>query len=836
MVSSAGATDMSSKPADVGFSMMRNVINRDKDGNVTGSDVSDYLERAEDLNSEVESVGYVIETDAGDMIKVYVNAEQASEFEEEMSKLLGLDGDPEAAINTLAQKFDIIDVVWPKSPEDEETDAEDPYASADIDDVSSFMEPNDQDTESTIDDSESALPADDEEPESGAGSLMKSVSADTEKEPEADDAESTEGDDTDDESTGGGAAGDDTDADTDTDADSSDDETADETPTDDGEATDDTGDDVDSEGGTTDSADTEEEPELDDDGNPKPKKKKKPAEEGSIKTEEGLKRRGRVLEGAREEISAHVAAEQARGHKGKYVINCRISGDMKGLRDSLYKRAGAVQYFESRETAAEQARQLSIRMNKAGAKAHFSYTPKLVEEDTMADTIGSSFLARVNEAKADTDGVRDGFNISLDTQLRGLAARLKLPLAKQIVALFAMTGIPGRYINNIDGIEDGIMGAADMLRRKSAVRRSFTAFYNALASSKGLKIQEAKKRGGYLQKMLEGVLVALGLPGEVVVAGGPGAVNTFLYRISRDIDTNSELEKSLRQLAVRLGVKAEDEIEPVAESIIGSTFKDRVLGEDVDVSNDEFMMMVAALVQALGIPEKNLQYQRSTMVRNMRLLKQKLSNRGMIQQRMGQLLALLQKNTKQDQTVQQDAVAQPVTEAEISNDLAVKKIFDKVKGTPNLKVSTLKPLVAKYLTMVGKEKTDLEYLTAGVWTKLEDAGLVEGQLNESFAPLEALVKADLEHYNMIEPNAGPAMLATYEGGGVHEETILGLGVDPDADDPNKNLCVGVDGPFDGRLHCKYFTNTKDGYKAALEYANILRTVNLRSGGKPKGWK
>jgi hypothetical protein len=80
------------------------------------------------------------------------------------------------------------------------------------------------------------------------------------------------------------------------------------------------------------------------------------------------------------------------------------------------------------------------------------------------------------------------------------------------------------------------------------------------------------------------------------------------------------------------------------------------------------------------------------------------------------------------------------------------------------------------------------------------------------------------------------MLASYEGGGSHEETILAIGVDPDAEDESKNLRVAIEGPFDGTLHRKYFPNSKDGYKAALDYANILRSANLKSGGRPKGWK
>lgn len=111
--SDAGKADVSGKmkPNDISFSLMRNTIN--SDGEVTGSNVADYLERAAELNDEVETVPFGLETDDGDVVKVYVNAAEADKFEEAMKKLLGIEDDIEEAINKLAQEFDIIDVVWP---------------------------------------------------------------------------------------------------------------------------------------------------------------------------------------------------------------------------------------------------------------------------------------------------------------------------------------------------------------------------------------------------------------------------------------------------------------------------------------------------------------------------------------------------------------------------------------------------------------------------------------------------------------------------------------------------------------------------------------------------
>lgn len=129
----AGASDVVGKmrPNDVTFSSMRNTIN--SDGEVTGSEVADYLERAGELNDEVDTIPFGLETDDGDIVKVYVNAEQADAFEEAMKKMLGIEDDIEEAINKLAQDFDIVDVVWPKSENNDSSDVLDTKSDSEFD-------------------------------------------------------------------------------------------------------------------------------------------------------------------------------------------------------------------------------------------------------------------------------------------------------------------------------------------------------------------------------------------------------------------------------------------------------------------------------------------------------------------------------------------------------------------------------------------------------------------------------------------------------------------------------------------------------------------------------
>lgn len=154
--SDAGTSDVQNKGAEVKFDLMRNTIN--SDGKVKGSDVANYLERAHELNDEVETVLYGLETSDGEVVKVYVDARQSDAFEAEMKKMLGMEDDIEEAINTLAAKFDIVDVIWPKgaSPEGEKSDE----GEVDLDDAADIGNPDDTEPD---DDMETIASLDDEE-------------------------------------------------------------------------------------------------------------------------------------------------------------------------------------------------------------------------------------------------------------------------------------------------------------------------------------------------------------------------------------------------------------------------------------------------------------------------------------------------------------------------------------------------------------------------------------------------------------------------------------------------------------------------------------------------
>lgn len=824
--SAAGKNDLTSKPVDVKFNLMRNMINTN--GTVTGSTVNDYLERARDLNDEVDTVGFAIETDNGDLIKVYVNAQQADEFEEECSKLLGLDDDSESAINTLAQKFDIIDVVWPQDPNagvDGEAEPEDPYDSVTIDDdLSSFMDDdasstdNSEGADADSEDLENALPADDDdvdtEPKKKKKSLMKDIAGDDSEEEESEEATDDQG-----EAPAEGAR-----KKKEPKASASGDEESEES----------TEDSVSDESAVDNEESSEEEEELDADGNPvKKEKKKKEGEKDVTKESLLLKNLSNLVENLRDDVNAHVASELAKraDKSSKFVIDCLMTGGTLGRRQYLYQEDGDVKYFDTMEEAEDAAKTLSAKRNHTMARATYKFTARAVkEEDEM---IGSNFLKRISES-TEPSTIKD-------TVWNGIHNRMKRPYDKKIVEFFSLLDIPGRYVRGEEGLEDAIRAGGDVIRRAGRKQTAFNALFDLLKGSGSGPVTEAKK-GSRLQKILETVMVKLGFPEALVSSNEmPGPLNSMLRRAAAKMEANSDMEAALIALAKAMSITTAELNEgktlkvrepgwyvvdhmdkPVAgpftesgahseademnakhegkhgrgdisafdvvyfsdydirrmnESSVGSRFLKRVT-EDVDVGQDDFMESVMALVLALGIPEAILQPRRQMIIRALREKKQSLTNRGMLQQRMQQLIGLIQKGTK----------AEPST------------------GT--------------------------------VQESLKEArqALTEQALFEAFGPLEAVVGKALDHFNAEEPAAGPAMMAGYEGSGAHEDTVLVLAVDPDADDDNKSLRVGIDSPWDGGIHAKYFANNKEGYKAAVDYANMLRTCNLKKGGRPKGWK
>lgn len=82
-------------------------------------DIMQHINRAEEDEDAVETITFGLETDNDEIVKVYVAVADADEFEKELAKLLGTEDTIEDALNELADKFDIVDVVWPEGDEEE---------------------------------------------------------------------------------------------------------------------------------------------------------------------------------------------------------------------------------------------------------------------------------------------------------------------------------------------------------------------------------------------------------------------------------------------------------------------------------------------------------------------------------------------------------------------------------------------------------------------------------------------------------------------------------------------------------------------------------------------
>jgi len=98
--------------------------NETEDSSGIEDNVLKQLDRSEKLD-DIDTVTFGLETDDGKIVKVYVQADQAEEFEKALSAKLGEVDDIEECLNELSKEFQIVDVEWPDDKEDEEEDVED---------------------------------------------------------------------------------------------------------------------------------------------------------------------------------------------------------------------------------------------------------------------------------------------------------------------------------------------------------------------------------------------------------------------------------------------------------------------------------------------------------------------------------------------------------------------------------------------------------------------------------------------------------------------------------------------------------------------------------------
>lgn len=84
-------------------------------GELTAAAVGNYLDKAAQINDGVECVGFAIELDDGDLVKVYVDKNHAVDFENAISNAMGGDASFEDILLQVANDYDVVDVVWPNN-------------------------------------------------------------------------------------------------------------------------------------------------------------------------------------------------------------------------------------------------------------------------------------------------------------------------------------------------------------------------------------------------------------------------------------------------------------------------------------------------------------------------------------------------------------------------------------------------------------------------------------------------------------------------------------------------------------------------------------------------
>lgn len=85
------------------------------DNRISNRSASNLVQQAHDSAEEVDTVAFGLELNDGEVVKVYVNAEQADDFEKAMADILGQEDDVEDAIDKMGQTFDIVSVEWPEN-------------------------------------------------------------------------------------------------------------------------------------------------------------------------------------------------------------------------------------------------------------------------------------------------------------------------------------------------------------------------------------------------------------------------------------------------------------------------------------------------------------------------------------------------------------------------------------------------------------------------------------------------------------------------------------------------------------------------------------------------
>lgn len=229
-------------------------------------------------------------------------------------------------------------------------------------------------------------------------------------------------------------------------------------------------------------------------------------------------------------------------------------------------------------------------------------------------TIGSQFLARLNEAKEKQTKKAYTFDRGTEAMKRVLRdIGGKNNFADKIAEVLNMVGVPGMYLNKPE-VRESVIEAAQDLRTKPARVAAFLSMHQALATFHGVQpIVEAKEEdleGQGFQQLVEEIMISLGIPEEMVTASAKPAIRSGIRRTVTMLKTDTAVRTAVLYYAKMAKIRLHDAIvgmkklgapkvvEAVTTGTVGAAGKE--VQEPVTNVKD-FTAAAKTILKALGV-------------------------------------------------------------------------------------------------------------------------------------------------------------------------------------------------------------------------------------------
>lgn len=230
-------------------------------------------------------------------------------------------------------------------------------------------------------------------------------------------------------------------------------------------------------------------------------------------------------------------------------------------------------------------------------------------------TIGSQFLARLNEAKEKPTKKAYTFDRGTEAMKRVLRdIGGKNNFADKIAEVLNMVGVPGMYLNKPE-VRESVIEAAQDLRTKPARVAAFLSMHQALASFHGVQpvVQEAKEEdleGQGFQQLVEEIMISLGIPEEMVTSAAKPAIRSGIRRTVTMLKTDTAVRTAVLYYAKMAKIRLNDAIvgikklgapkvvEAVTTGTVGAAGKE---GQEPVTNVKDFTAVAKTILKALGV-------------------------------------------------------------------------------------------------------------------------------------------------------------------------------------------------------------------------------------------